>query len=299
MYHLALAGLTQILILLIVPGLFIGWIKFWKALLQGRRGPGMLQPFRDVMKWMRKDAVISQDASWLTTAAPYLIFGLVLLAGLMLPIVSSTAPLGFTGDVIVLVYVLAAVRFLTVLAALDAGSNFGGMGASRELAISAVVEPAFLLSLLPLMIQSGSSGLQAIAQQDGTYGMARLLAAIAFLLVLVAETGRVPVDNPDTHLELTMVHEGMLLEFSGRYLGLMNMAAWGKQWLLAVLGAYVMFPPFGLPLWIEIAVKTALIGIILAVIETFNAKMRLYRIPRYVGISAFLSLIALVIQLPV
>ncbi|MEB3101886.1 respiratory chain complex I subunit 1 family protein [Ferviditalea candida] len=298
MYQLALTA-AQILTMLIAPGLFIGWIKSWKALLQGRKGPGMLQPIKDAMKWMRKDAVISHDASWLTTASPYLVFGLALLAGLMLPIVTAAAPLAFAGDLILLVYVFAAMRFLTVLAALDAGANFGGMGASRELAISAVVEPAFLLSLLPVMIQAGSAGLQVIAQQDGTFGIARLLAAIAFLLALVAETGRVPVDNPDTHLELTMVHEGMVLEFSGRYLGLMNMAAWGKQWLLAVLGAYVMFPPFGLPLWIEIAVKTAVIGIILAVIETFNAKMRVYRIPRYAGISVFLSLIALLVQFPV
>lgn len=294
MFSLVLLGFVHLIILVLGAALLAGWIKFLKARMQSRRGPGLLQPVRDLHKWFRKDSIISNDASWLSRAAPYLCCACVLTAGLMVPMLTWKTPFPFSGDTFVFIYLLAAARWITALAAMDSGSNFTGMGASRELAISVVVEPAVLLSLLPSILAAGSSRLEIMITNGWVYDLTSVLAAFAFLLVFLAETGRIPVDNPDTHLELTMIHEGMMLEYSGRYLALMNVTVWMKQFVLTVLAAHLFFPTFGwIPMWAEIFIKVALIGAILAVIETSNAKMRLYRIPRYIGTSILLSLMAL------
>lgn len=296
MFTLALQWLDQLILLLLGSVLLQGWIKLLKARMQNRRGPGLFQPIRDLNKWFRKESVISNDASWLSRAAPYLIFTCIFTAGFMLPVFSPRSPFLFSADTFVFIYLLAAARFLTALAAMDTGSNFAGMGVSRELAISVVVEPALLLSLLPFILSSGSSRLDIMVGHEWGYPLITVLAAFAFLLILLAETGRIPVDNPDTHLELTMIHEGMILEYSGRYLALMNAAVWMKQLILVVLAAQLFIPSVGwLPMWIEVIVKVACIGAILAVIETSNAKMRLYRIPRYIGTSIILSVMSLAI----
>ena len=294
MFSLALLWFAHLIILVLGPALLLGWIKFLKARMQSRRGPGVLQPVRDLHKWFRKESIISNDASWLSRAAPYLICACVFTAGLMVPIFTWKTTFSFSGDIFVFIYLLAAARWITALAAMDSGSNFTGMGASRELAISVVVEPALLLSLLPSILAAGSSRLEIMFSNGWGYDLTSVLATFAFLLVFLAETGRMPVDNPDTHLELTMIHEGMMLEYSGRYLALMNVAVWMKQFILSVLAAYLFFPTLGwIPMWVEIFLKVALIGVILAVIETSNAKMRMYRIPRYIGTSIILSTMAL------
>ena len=290
--------LLYVIMTLAAPALLLGWIKLLKARMQGRKGPPLLQPYRDLLKWFRKDAVISQDASWITAAAPYISVSLMLTAALMVPLAQSRAPLSFSGDIIVLFYLLAAARFISLLAALDAGSNFGGMGASRELAISSVIEPALFLSLLPFMIHTGSTSFIGLGSVHHGVVPAQMLAALAYFFVLIAETGRIPVDNPDTHLELTMVHEGMILEFSGRYLALTHAAAWLKQWILVMIGVNLFLPDIGIgSSWLEMLLKTVLLGAIIAVVETFNAKMRMYKIPYYIGTSMFISLIAIVISL--
>lgn len=294
MFSLALLWFAHLIILVLGAALLLGWIKFLKARMQNRRGPGILQPVRDLHKWFRKDSIISSDASWLSQTAPYLCCACIFTAGLMLPIFTWKPPFSFSGDTFIFIYLLAAARWITALAAMDSGSHFTGMGASRELAISVVVEPALLFSLLPSILAAGSSRLEIMFSNGWGYDLTSILAAFAFLLVILAETGRIPVDNPDTHLELTMIHEGMMLEYSGRYLALMNVAIWMKQFILCVLAAHLFFPTFGwIPMWAEIFIKVSLIGTILAVIETSNAKMRLYRIPRFIGTSILLSIMAL------
>lgn len=294
MLSFALPWLAHAIVLVWGPAFLLGWIKLLKARMQSRRGPGLLQPVRDLHKWFRKEAVIPDDASWLFRAAPYLCFACVFSAGLMIPIIHTKTPFGFSGDTLVFLYLLAAARFIAALAAIDSGSNFTGMGASRELAISIVAEPAVLLTLLPSILAAGSSRLDIVLLNSGTFDIPSILAAVAFLLVLITETGRIPVDNPDTHLELTMIHEGMLLEYSGRYLALMNLSLWMRQLIWAVLAGHLFFPSTGwIPMWAELLFVAALIGFILAVIETSNAKMRLYRIPRYIGTSVLLSVMAL------
>lgn len=298
MFSFILLWFGQLIILVLGTALFMGWVKFLKARMQSRRGPGILQPLRDLHKWLRKDAIISNDASWLSQTAIYICCACVITAGLMVPIVTWNPPLRFSGDTFVFIYLLATARWITALAAMDSSSNFAGMGASRELAISVIVEPALLLSLLPSMLATQSSQLEIMFANGWVNYLASVLAASAFLLVFLAETGRIPVDNPDTHLELTMIHEGMMLEHSGRYLALMHVSAWMKQLIWAVMAAHLFAPTIGwIPMWAETFMKLALIGVILAVIETSHAKMRLYRVPRYIGTSMILSTMALGVYL--
>ena len=213
-------GAIQVSLVLVVAPLLLGITKRVKARLQYRRGPSLLQPYRDLAKWWRKEAVESDAAGPLTALAPPLVLAAVVIATLLVPIVGRRPPLAGWGDLLVVVGLMALARFVLALAALDAGSAFGGMGSSREVAISALVEPALLLALAGAALAAGSTDLGAIAQAGSAAGTAwftpaLLLGAGAFAIVAVAETGHEPVDNPDTHLELTMIHEGMLLEASG------------------------------------------------------------------------------------
>ncbi|MCE5285319.1 MAG: NADH-quinone oxidoreductase subunit H [Pelosinus sp.] len=300
----------QTAILLLLAPLVQGLIKKSKARLQSRIGPSILQPSYDIIKYLKKDAVISDKASWLTRVAPYIAFTAVITAGLLVPTFIVNAPLGVAGDIIMVIYLLGLARFFTALAALDAGSSFGGMGSSREMALGAIIEPAFLLALFTVCLLSGTTKLGQIVQVmsgkewaliDPSYA----LAFLAMFIVVIAETGRIPVDNPDTHLELTMIHEGMLLEYSGRYLGLMLWAAEIKQ--LIMLNLFISaFLPWGMALdWSSIGagaaifiygLKLALLGILLAVIETAYAKMRLYKVPKLLAASMALSVLAVIMR---
>jgi formate hydrogenlyase subunit 4 len=296
-------GTIQVVLVLLVAPLLLGITKGVKARLQYRRGPSVLQPYRDLAKWWRKEAVESDTASPLTAVAPALVLAAVLVATLLVPIVGVRPPLAGWGDLLVVVGLLALARFVLALAALDAGSAFGGMGSSREVAISAIVEPALLLALAGAALAAGSTDLGVIAQAGAAAGTgwftpALLLAAGAFAVVAVAETGHEPVDNPDTHLELTMIHEGMILEASGPRLAILMFAAELK--LVLVVGIFAAaFLPMGMaadisPVSIVVAVVATLVKLVaaavaLAVLDATLAKLRILALP---GLLATASIVA-------
>lgn len=308
MIESVLKALTQFLLLLVVAPLVTGFIKLLKARLQTRRGPGLLQPYRDLHKLFRKGMMIPNTASWLFSATPYVVFLTTVLAGLMVPMVAAEAPLGLFGGVLAVVYLLGLGRFFLALGGLDSGSSFGGLGSSREMAISALAEPAMMLAVFTVAIGAGSTSLTAMAnaaigQQWRFLAPAQMLAFAALFLVLIAETGRIPVDNPATHLELTMIHEAMILEYSGPYLGLIEWAASIKQLLLMTLLMNV-FWPFGLePGWSlagiltglsYLSLKLVLLSCCIVLVETTNAKMRLFRVPELMAVAFTLGALALI-----
>ncbi len=290
--------------LLILAPLLQGIIKRVKAILQGRQGPGILQPFRDVTKLLGKRRVISRETSWVFGMAPIAAFAAVATASLMIPWISST-PWGYMADLLLFVYLLAIPRFVMALAGLDASGSFGGMSSSREMAVSALAEPALLLALLTLALPAHSLDLHDLIWKSTTvpvFTPAGLLAGVAFFMVVVAELGRIPVDNPDTHLELTMIHEGMVLEYSGPQLALIHLTYWVKQVSLVLLLVNA-FAPFGFSALATAAdagmlvgwllVKLVLAGIALALTETLLAKLRLFQMMDLMGLSLVLSITAL------
>lgn len=303
-----LQTLIQLVLLLAVAPLVNGAIKMLKARLQTRRGPGILQPYRDLYKLFRKGMVIPDTASWLFTAAPYVVFVTAIAAGLLTPMVSAQAPLAVFGGVLALVYILGLGRFSLALGGLDTGSSFGGLGSSREMTISALAEPAMMLAIFTVAIGAGSTSLTevataAVAQNWRFLAPAQILAFGALFVVLIAETGRIPVDNPATHLELTMVHEAMILEYSGPYLGLIEWGAAIKQLVLMML-LINCFWPFGLGIgWSAASATTGLLLLLLkllvlscaiVLVETTNAKLRLFRVPELLALAFTLGALALI-----
>jgi formate hydrogenlyase subunit 4 len=292
----------HVVLLLLTAPLAQGVIKTLKARLQNRRGPGLLQPWRDILKLLGRQSVVSEQASWVFHAAPFVYGGALLTAAALVPMLSKRSPAASVGDAIVFVGLLALARFALALAALDTGSNFGGMGASREVTFAALVEPGLLLVLFAVALPVGSTSLTAMVG-DGRPGAGDLLACAALLIVLVAETGRIPIDNPDTHLELTMAHEGMLLEYSGRPLGVLHWSSQVKQLAFLSLLAALFLPwgmaagashnaaalLLGLGVW---ALKVAGLGVLLAVIETVYAKLRIFRAPDLIGLASVLGTLA-------
>src|SRR6266540_3349526 len=241
------ALVLQLLLLLLLAPLLSGLIKNWKAKLQNRRGPRIWQPYFDLAKFLRKDMVISEHASWIFSITPYVLFLTALSAGLMVPLVTARAPLSLFGGVLAIVGLMALGRFFLALGGLDPATAFGGMGSSREMTLAAIAEPAMMLAIFTVAITAGSTNLSQIvlaSQEPGWKFLdpAHALAFAAMFIVLLAETGRIPVDNPATHLELTMIHEAMLLEYSGRYLALIEWAASIKQLVLLALLANIFFP---------------------------------------------------------
>ena len=304
----ALQSLVQLILLLAVAPLLSGFIRKLKARLQTRRGPSIFQPYRDLYKLLRKGMVIPNTASWLFTATPYFVFLTAILAGLMIPMVSAEAPLGLYGGVLAVVYLLGLGRFLTALGGLDTGSSFGGLGSSREMTISALAEPAMMLAIFTVAIGAGSTSLSeivkaAVGQQWRFLAPSQMLAFAALFLVLIAETGRIPVDNPATHLELTMIHEAMILEYSGQYLALIEWGGGIKQLLLMML-LINCFWPFGLEIGWSIAgvltgfgyllLKLIALSCAIVLVETTNAKMRLFRVPELLAVAFTLGALALV-----
>ena len=242
--------ILQLALLLTLSPFVVGLIRKVKARLQCRRGASLFQPYADLAKLFRKQPVISSTTSWIFTAAPYIVFASTVAAGLLIPVFISHTPLNFAGNIIALVYVLALGTFFLILAGLDAGSAFGGMGSSREAIVATLAEPAMMLSILSIALTAGSTNLSTIVHQSALMqGVlappAHLMALAALFIVTLAETGRVPVDNPATHLELTMIHEAMLLEYSGRYLALMEWAAGIKLVVFLTLIVNV-FAPWGI-----------------------------------------------------
>ena len=300
--------LAQTALLLLLAPLLSGFIKKCKARLQNRRGPPVWQPYLDLHKFLRKDMVISEHASWVFPIAPYMEFLTSLYAGLLVPMVAAQAPLDLFGGALALVGLLALGRFFLALGGLDPASAFGGMGSSREMTISAIAEPAMMLAIFTLAITAGSTNLSQIvlaSQEPGWKFLdpSHALAFIAMFIVLLAETGRIPVDNPATHLELTMIHEAMLLEYSGRYLALIEWGASIKQLVLMTLLANIFFPiglaakttaaTFGLGL-IYLAGKLVVLAGVVVLVETSNAKLRLFRVPDLLSVAFILSMLALV-----
>jgi formate hydrogenlyase subunit 4 len=307
MLSAALSIILQTALLLSLAPLVSGCIKNWKAKLQNRRGPRIWQPYFDLTKLLRKDMVISEHASWIFRFMPYVLFLSTLLAGLMVPLISVSAPLNLFGGALALVGLLALGRFFLALSGLDPASTFGGMGSSREMTIAAIAEPALMLAVFTVAIAAGSTNLSQMlhAAQGPTWQLlnpAHVLAFAALFIVLLAETGRIPVDNPATHLELTMIHEAMILEYSGRYLALIEWSASIKQLVLMALLVNIFFP-IGITadlgakalslsaLWF-LAKLLALAGAVVLV-ETTNAKLRLFRVPDLLSAAFILATLAL------
>ena len=296
----------QFLIILLLSPLLQGVIGKLKALAQGRKGPGVLQPYRNLARLFKKDMVISTTASWVFHASPFIVFSSVLAASMMVPVIMGGATVPSLGDIIALIYTLALGRFFLTLAGLDAGTAFGGEGSSREATIAILVEPMMMLSIFTAALNGGSTSIAAIARSGHIPGPAQVLAFAAFFVALIAETGRIPVDNPDTHLELTMIHEGMLLEYSGPYLALMEWAQMMKQMLLFTVAMDLFFPLgiFTAGGGIEIArsalyyaLKMSVMAAAMALAESSRAKLRFFQLPSLLGgafVLALLSIITLV-----
>ncbi len=286
--------------------LLAGWVKRVKCHMQNRAAPALWQPYRDLAKLFRKDMVLADNASWLFRATPYIVFGAMLLAGAAIPLVAVDLPTGAIADVIVLVGFFALARFFTALAGMDIGTAFGGMGASREMTIGALAEPAMLMAVFTLSMTAGSTNLTAVIHYVIDTGLVLrpsfLFALLALAMVAVAETGRIPVDNPATHLELTMIHEAMILEYSGRYLALIEWASQIKLMIYTVLIANI-FWPWGIAQEftsvalgvgaVAIAAKLAALAVVLVVWETVLAKMRIFRVPPFLGFAFLLSLLGM------
>jgi formate hydrogenlyase subunit 4 len=299
--------LLQTILLMLLAPLLSGCIRNWKAKLQNRRGARIWQPYSDLIKFFRKDMVISEHASWIFSFAPYVVFITALVAGLLVPMVTVQAPLSLFGDVLALVGLLALGRFFLALGGLDPGSAFGGMGSSREMTIAAIAEPAMMLAIFTVAISAGSTDISHIVQvaQSPAWKVlnpTHVMAFAALFIVLLAETGRIPVDNPSTHLELTMIHEAMLLEYSGRYLALMEWGASIKQLVLMTLLVNIFFPigmvtdttPAALGIGALVyAGKLILIAAAVVVVETTNAKLRLFRVPDLLSAAFVLGTLAL------
>ncbi|MCZ7357289.1 MAG: NADH-quinone oxidoreductase subunit H [Candidatus Methanoperedens sp.] len=301
-------AIFQIIVIIVLAPLLSGIMKKVKAFFQIRKGPSIFQPYYDIAKLLRKDSVVSENASWIFHAAPVISFVAILTAGMLIPIYISDMPFGFAGDLIAVVYLLALARFFTALASLDTGSSFGGMGGSREMFVASMVEPAMMLSIFAIALNVGSTNLSYISQTVSSMGLAaispyHLLAFVALFIIAIAETGRIPVDNPATHLELTMIHEAMILEYSGKQLALVELSAMMKQLLVFSLLANIFFPwgiasgatvgGIGVAL-IAFVIKIGILGTAMAMVETSTAKWRMFRLPDLLSVSLMLSFLSLV-----
>lgn len=296
---------VQVALVLMLAPLLTGWVRWVKARMQGRIGASPLQPYRDLLRLLRKEVVLAHDASWLFRAVPYAMFAAILVAAALVPTLSTGLALAPAADLIALIALLGLARVALALAAMDTGTAFGGIGASREMMIAAFAEPAMLMIVFSVAILVGTTSLAEIAtfMMSGRVGLrvSLALAAIALVMVAIAENARIPVDNPATHLELTMVHEAMVLEYSGRHLALVEAAAMVKLLLYTALIACIfvpwgMAPPGAAGVWalwgaITFTAKVAVAGALLAAFETSIAKMRVFRVGEFLGGALLLSLL--------
>jgi formate hydrogenlyase subunit 4 len=302
-----LAVLQVVLVATGAP-LLLGTTRTLKARLVGRRGASPLQPYRDLTKLLAKEVVVSTTTSWIFRVTPYVLVAAMLLAALLVPVIVARPAAAFAGGIVLLMYVLLLGTFFLALAGLDAGSAFGGMGSSREVAVAALAEPTVILAVLALAIRAGTTNLAGIVEHFAAHpayalNPGHLLAFTAFFIVMIAETGRLPVDNPATHLELTMIHEAMVLEYSGRYLALVEWASAMKLTLFMALLANVFFP-FGVTTaatpgavavgLVVLVVKLLALSVVLALTETTVAKLRLFRVPELLAGSFALALLSVI-----
>jgi formate hydrogenlyase subunit 4 len=301
-----LVQLGQLLLVLALAPLLTGYVRKVKARLLRRQGPDLIQPYRDLHKLLRKEVVLADNASWVFRAAPYVIFATTWVAAALVPTFATGLAFSPAADLIAIVALLGSARFMLALAGLDVGTSFGGIGSSREMMIASLAEPALLMIAFTLSLLAGSTQLSSVAtyMQGPAAGLrvSLAMALVGLVMVAIAENARIPVDNPATHLELTMVHEAMILEYSGRHLAVIEAAASLKLLLyLSIIGC--VFTPWGvavagqdlatyavsLPIY---ALKLAVGGFLLAVFETAVAKMRVFRVPDFLGAALMLALLA-------
>jgi formate hydrogenlyase subunit 4 len=299
---LIVQGVQMLLVLLLAP-LLTGLVRKVKARLQRRRGPSLIQPYRDLRRLLGKDVVLAENASWLFRVAPYLIFATTWVAAALVPTFATGLVFSWSGDLIAITALIGSARFAQALAAMDIGTSFGGIGASREMMISSLAEPAMLMIVLSVALIAGSTQLSTIADHMAFSSVGLRvslgLGLIAFVIVALAENARIPVDNPATHLELTMVHEAMVLEYSGRHLAMIDLAASLKLLLyISVIGC--IFFPFGLTEGYLVGllcylVKLTFAGVLLGVFEMSIAKMRVFRVPNFLGAALMLGLLGVLL----
>ncbi len=301
---LAIQGAQMLLVLLLAP-LLTGFVRKVKARLLRRRGPPLLQPYRDLLRLTRKEVVLADNASWLFRVAPYLIFAATWVAAALVPTFATGLMFSWSADLIAIIALLGSARFFLALAGMDVGTSFGGIGSSREVMIASLAEPAMIMIVFSLALLAGSTQLSTVAaymlSSNVGVRVTLALALVALIMVAIAENARIPIDNPATHLELTMIHEAMVLEYSGRHLAVLELAAALKLLLYVSLIACV-FVPLGLApvgagaaahlvgLLVYLA-KLAVAGFLLALFETAVAKMRVFRVPDFLGAALMLGLL--------
>ena len=304
-----LTQLLQLILVLCLAPLLTGFTRKVKARLLRRRGPSPLQPYRDLLKLVRKESVVAENASWLFRSAPYVVFATTWVAAALVPTFASGLTFSAAADLIVIVALLGTARFFLALAGLDIGTSFGGIGSSREMMFASLAEPAMLMVVFTLSLFAGSTQLSFIsAYMLGPHmglSISLALALVALVIVSLAENARIPIDNPATHLELTMVHEAMILEYSGRHLAVIEAAASLKlllyisliaclfaPWGTAVAGGGTIAYGVGLVLYV---VKLAAGGFLLVFFETAIAKMRVFRVPEFLGVALMLGLLGAIL----
>ena len=300
----------EIVVALALAPLFTGWVNQWRARLQNKRAPGLLQPYRVLHKLFHKDSVVADHASPLFRAVPYIVFGCMALACSIVPTLSTDLPLAPAADAIALVGLFALARVFISLAAMDVGTAFGSLGARRQMLIGFLAEPALLMVMFSASLISKSTSLttivETLAHREATIYPGLAFAGVAFTMVSLAENARVPIDNPATHLELTMIHEAMILEYSGRHLALLEWAASLKLFAYSCIGLALFFPwgvaeahaPLALLLALPALVaKLAVGGVALALLETVNAKMRIFRVPEFLATAFLFAVIGLLVHM--
>ena len=306
MIEAALSQLFQTLLAVLLAPLTLGWVNNCRAWLQNRSAPGLLQPYRLLRKLLHKDAVLAHNASSLFRAAPYLIFACMVLAASIVPVVETQLPFARAADAIALVGIFALARVFMALAAMDVGTAFGSLGARREMLVAFLAEPALLMVLFtPALITQSTSlntMVETLAQREFALYPSLAYAAVAFLMVLLAENARIPIDNPATHLELTMIHEAMILEYSARHLALIEWASALKLLVYCCVGI-ALFMPWGiggsgdwtlLPVaTLVLVAKLLLAGAGLALLETVSAKMRIFRAPEFLAMAFLLGVLGM------
>lgn len=305
-----LSQLLEIVISIALAPLLTGWVNQWRAWLQNKSAPSLWQPYRMLHKLFNKESVVADNASPLFRATPYVVFGCMALACSIVPTVSTDLPLAPAADAIALVGLFALARVFISLAAMDVGTAFGTLGARREMLIGFLAEPALLMVLFSASLVSKSTSLttivETIAHRDLAIYPGLAFAGVAFTMVSLAENARIPVDNPATHLELTMIHEALILEYSGRHLALLEWAASLKLFAYSCIGLALFFP-WGVaeaqaPLAMLLALPALLFklmvgGILLAALETASAKMRIFRVPEFLATAFLLAVIGMLVHL--
>jgi formate hydrogenlyase subunit 4 len=305
-----ISQLLAIAAALLLAPLLTGWVNQCRAWMQNKSAPGLLQPYRLLHKLFNKESVVAENASHLFRAVPYIVFGCMLLASAIIPILSTNLPLSPAADAIALVGLFALARVFISLAAMDIGTSFGSLGARREMLIGFLAEPALLMVFFSASLISDSTSLttivETLAHQEFAIYPSLAFAFVAFTMVLLAENARVPVDNPATHLELTMIHEALILEYSGRHLALIEWASSLKLFAYFCAGIALFFPwgiaeaqtpmvlLFALPL---LVFKLAIGGLLLACLETLSAKMRIFRVPEFLGTAFLLAVIGMLVYI--